>query len=486
MTNVPGPTFGTTGFIVAEQSAILAGVQEDWNAAFQTAFDFSTTGGASTNATPQGQITASEAAIVGNVQEQFVFLTNQFDPAYATGRYQDALARIYFLTRIPAQPTVLQIACNGLSGVVIPEGAQISDTSGNVYLCTAEATIPGGGSVTTSFAALVPGPIAIPGTSAVSIYQTIAGWDSVSVVSGVLGNDTESRSAFETRRIESVAANSVGSLSSILGAVLGVEGVADAYVTENDSGAPVTTGGFTLAAKSVYVAASGGDDDDVARAAWSKKAPGCAWNGNTSVTVTDDNEAYSDPKPSYTVLFERPAELEILFAVSILNSSSVPTTATTQIQDAIVAAFAGSDGGPRARIGSTVLASRFYAPIAVLGSWAQILSVQIGSNNTKVASITGSIVGSTLTVTAVASGTITAGKTVSGTGGANGTGIPEGTRIVAQLSGTTGLTGTYSLTLAGSAVSGPLFVATADQTSVSVGIAQVPEIDPGNIVVTYT
>jgi hypothetical protein len=60
------------------------------------------------------------------------------------------------------------------------------------------------------------------------------------------------------------------------------------------------------------------------------------------------------------------------------NNSSVPSDAITQIQNAIVAAFAGQNGGIRARMGSQILASRFYAPIINLGAWASPIEIQLG------------------------------------------------------------------------------------------------------------
>lgn len=56
-------------------------------------------------------------------------------------------------------------------------------------------------------------------------------------------------------------------------------------------------------------------------------------------------------------------------------------------------------------------------------------------------SVTGSITGNILTVTAVSSGTIYNGATISGTG------VASGTEIVAQLTGTTGGVGTYAVSL---------------------------------------
>ena len=488
-TNVPSPIFGPTGFIAPAESAILAGVQADIQAAFGGALNFTTMSGSVTNSTPQGQLAASEAAIVGNVYDLFVSVTQQFDPSYATGRWQDALGRLYFMERNPALPTTLQVACLGLEGVLIPLGALISDSAGNIYSCTEEGTIPSTGTITLSFANDVPGPLSVP--VSVSIYQAIPSWDSVSFVSGVIGRDTESRYDFENRRQQSVAKNAVGSLPAIRGAVLAVAGVLDAYVTENDTVNPVTIGSglaaFTLAPKSLYVAAVGGAAADVAKAIWSKKAPGCAYNGNTTVTVTDSNSGYSPPLPTYPVSFEIPASLQILFAVNITNSAQVPANATTLIQNAIVSAFAGGDGGPRARIASTLYASRYNTPVAALGAWAQIVSLQVGSINAASAVFTGSISGTTLTVSGVNSGVLAAGQTLSdGTGTLSGTGVTVGTTIVSQLSGTAGSTGTYKVSAIQNVTSENMISAVAASNTVVVGIAQEPVASAINIQVTYT
>lgn len=484
-TNVPQPVFGATGFVVPTQEQILAGVILDYQEAFGADLNLSADDSESLT-TPQGQLCTSTASIVGNVDDTFQLYTNLVDPAYSFGRMQDAIGRIYFIERLPSQPTVVVGLCFGLSGVTIPVGALAIDGANNIYTCTGSGIIGTGGTTQVSFSCNNVGPIAVPET--LSIYQAIPGWDSVSVVSGVEGQNTETRQEFELRRQQTVAANSVGSLPSILGSVLLVSGVLDAYVTENDTNAPATVGGTLLAANSLYVAVSGGAAQAVGQAIWSKKAPGCAYNGNMTVTVQDTNSGYSAPFPSYQVSFETPSGLPVLFAVNLANNAQIPANAASLIQAAIISAFAGGDGGPRARIGSTIFASRFYAPVAALGSWVQIRSLEIGSNNESSASITGSIgdiSASVLHVTAISAGTVTAGQTVSGSG-ANGTGIVVGTTIVAQLSGTTGGVGTYSISSLSSAVLGPLFTAVANLNSVTVNINQEPTVAAPNINVTVT
>jgi hypothetical protein len=468
-TNVPGLVFTATGWQAPTEQEILTGVQADINDAF----------GGNVNPaldTPQGQLASSIAAIIAEVNSQVINLFNQFDPAYAYGRGQDAIARLYFLSRLPALPTTVDLLCTGGQGTIIPAGAVAKATDGLLYTCTDGGTIGASGTVTLSFACNTYGPISCPAGTLNKIYRAIPGWDScTNPTDGVLGRATESRSQFEERRAASVAKNAVGSLNAVQGAVLAVADVLDAYVTENTTGSPITVRGAAVAAKSIYVSVSGGDDDDVGAAIWSKKAPGCAYNGSTTVTVTDTNGVYSPPLPSYQVSFVRPTSLPILFAVTLQNNAQIPANAASQIQAAIMLAFAGADGGTRARIGSTVLAARYYAAVSALGEWAQVLSIVIGSTNTANASFTGSIAGTTLTVSGV-TGVVAIGQTISDLLGA----VPAGTKILSG-SGST-WTINKSLTVSSRAMKG----VTPAATFVDVNADQVPTINSENITVTTT
>lgn len=469
--SVPQPTFGSTGFIAPTESAILTGVQADTNAAF---------GGNINPAlnTPQGQLSSSEAAIIAACYDLFCYYTNQVDPAYAQGRMLDAIARIYFLTRDPPRATVLQIACVGLTGLTLASGAAIiTDTSGNLYSNTAAGTIPSGGSITLPFACTTAGAVAVPGTNSVSVYQSIPGFDSVTCVSGVEGVAAETDAAFRARRAASVAANAVGVLPSILAAVLAVPGVLTAYVTENPTASTVTIGGYALAANSLYVAVVGGTSSAVAQAIWTKTPPGCAYNGNTTVTVYDTSPGYSAPYPSYSVSFEIPPALTVYFSVAILNTSAVPSNAAALIQAAVIASFYGEDGGNSTGIGLEIVASRYYANIMALGSWAQIYALTIGSSNSPTVTFTGSLSGGTMTVTAVSSGTLAVGQFVTAAG------VNDGTYITALGSGTGGA-GTYTMSQSQTLTSGTLYAIAPTQTGFAVNINQVPFTSALDIVVT--
>lgn len=552
-TNVPAISWGPLGPVSPSGPAILAGVQQDFDVAFNVTFTWN--GGS----TPEGQLASSFSAAINNCFQLLIYYANQTDPATAQGRMQDAIGHIFpgpTFNRNPALPTTLQISCSG-ANAALPAGpinyATIQDSAGNLYQCTEAGSLPaGGGSVTLSFACTVPGPVAVPET--VSIYQLIPGWDSASVVSGVVGQNTETSQQFEQRRQASVAGNSTNKNDAMLGAVLSVPGVLDAYVIDNYTNSPATIGGVSIPANTQYIAATGGAAAAVALAIWQKKTPGIPlYSGNASQTVTDPNPNYSPPAPTYTITWEIPAALQVYFSVNIVNSASVPSTAVAQIQQAIINAFTGANAGAtvtgsisgntltvtavaqgvlgigqvisgagvevgttitgfgtgsgnagtysvsiaqavasttiyaasltnlptpaRARIGSTILANQYGYVVGLLGTWAAVRSLQVGSNNVSGAVVAGWISGTTLTVIAVTSGTLAVNQWISGSDALGS--ISLGTQITAFGSGSGG-TGTYAVsntqTIAGATFTGTRNAAsqiTASSTSGTIGIGDV-------------
>ena len=357
---VPRVQFTPEGLVLPQESEILDGVLADMDSAFG--------GGLNKNLeTPQGQLASTTTAIIGDKNSEFASYVNQVDPAFAAGRMQDAIGRIYFLDRKPGTATTVVATCMGLTGVTIPVGARAQAVDGNIYLCTQAGTIPASGSIDLPFSCSVNGPISCAAGTLNQIYQAIPGWDSVlNADAGTVGSNVESRAEFEERRRQSVAINARSSLQSIYAAVANLDGVIDVYVTENNLSIAQTIGGVSLVPHSIWVAVVGGEAADIASAIWRKKSNGADYNGNTSYTV-GDRDGYSYPYPSYVVKWETPAALPVKFAVQLANNPALPSNIVALTKQAIIAAFNGTDGGQRTRIGSTIYASRFYAPVSLLG-----------------------------------------------------------------------------------------------------------------------
>ena len=395
-TSVPQPTFTPAGLVIPPESAILAGTQADFDAAFG--------GGLNPQlATPQGQLASSQAAIVADKDIQFAYLVNQFDPQYASGRFQDGLGRIYFLTRDGATATAVICTLGGIATTVVPAGTLAQDTSGNTYILLGTATIGSDGTVSSSWQNVTTGPIPCVLGTLTKVYQAIDGWDTITnPAAGVLGRVVESQQDFEFRRQNSVAINGRGTCPSIYANVFEVENVLDCFVIDNhsgntESGNPLPSGipnptNYPLAHNSVYVAVVGGVDQDVANAIWQKKDGGCSYSANpngtpvpgdgmVSTQTVIDNSGYSFPQPSYQVSFIRPAALPLFFTVQIANAPNLPSDIAAQIQSAIVAQFNGANGNQRARIGSAILAAQYYAAVANVGSNVILLSVSVGTTS---------------------------------------------------------------------------------------------------------
>ena len=543
MSNVPQIQWTQNGPVVPTQAQILNGVQLDMNAAF----------GGNLNAqlsTPQGQLATSYTAMISACYGALVFLSNNFDPAYASGRFQDAIGRYYNLSRLPPVSTVIQVQCFGLTGVDIPVGSQVVDISGNIYSSTLDGVIPAGGSITLPFANIVTGAIAVP--TSVAIQTALTGWDSVTLVGGAIGNPVENQYAFETRRQQTLMQNSNNQNQSILGAVLSVPNVVSAYVQDNTNNyplavAPVATttgyiagtllyltssagvaigqavsgfgvmngtvitggstspwtinnsqtvgaagslytmnlGGVPINANSVYVCVLGGLSASIAQAIWSKKAPGCGTTGSTAQTVYDTSSIYGSPGIPYTINYQIPTSCPIFFAVSLKSNLYIPANALQLIQTAIQNAFIGADGGLPAQIGQQLLSSRYSAGITALGSWAQLISVQFKSSLTTTPDtvFTGSITGTTLTITAVASGSGLTPVVGLALVGAN---ITPGTVIQIQLSGTAGIIAgaTYQVSLNQTAASASVNGFEVNNYQQKININQMPTCPPNYVTLT--
>jgi hypothetical protein len=390
-TNVPQPVFTPTGLVLPQEAAILAGVQQDYNAAFGGNLNPQLT-------SPQGQLCSSTAAIIANGNTVFATFVSQVDPDTATGFMQDAIGRIYFMNRKPAVPTTVNLQCVGAFGTPIPVGALAQDTSGNIYSCTQAGVIPVGGTITLAFANVVAGPIACPMNTVTIIYKAINGWESVNnSADGVIGANVESPAAFEYRRQQSVGINAQGSIPAIYAACFSVDNVIDVFVTQNNTGSIISSAingnpnstSYPVAARSVYVAVTGGAAQNVANAIWRATNIGAAYQtaaggaGATLVSETvTDNSGYAIPVPAYTVNYINPAPTPIFFAVTLAASALLPANIHSLVQQAIIAQFTGQiPGSLRERIGSQVLASRYFGPVQAIGNEVSILTITIGFNS---------------------------------------------------------------------------------------------------------
>lgn len=391
-TNVPLPQFTPSGLVIASEQAILAGVQADYVSAFAlTGKTLSTE-----LTTPQGQLQSSQSYMVEAFQAALAQLLANVDPLTASGIFQDALGRIYFLTRQPATFAFVNAIVTGPAGQVLPAGAQARSTAdGSIWQTSADITYGAGGTAPAVFTATTPGTLPTVGINGLTIYQQVPNWQGISnAAPSVPGQDVESRQTFEARRAASVQIGGSGQAANVFAAVANVTGVSDLFVYNNGGDTPITYGttNYPIPAHSIGISVSGGADADIAAAINSKLDCGCGLPTSAGLgTLIDidvqDTVNYAPPYPTYHIRFVRPATQQVYITVNVANVVNLPATYVTQVQQTVAQAFAdgylspdGTINIPRARIGGQVIAAEYAAPIIALGNNIIPVTIFIGTS----------------------------------------------------------------------------------------------------------
>lgn len=377
-TNVPLPTFTTAGLLVPTEPEILSGVFADYTAAFAPygkALNTELT-------TPQGQLAQSQAYMLSALNAAMLQLIRNVDPQTAQGAFQDALGKIYFLTRQPATYATVQTTVSGVVGQTLPLGSQAVAEDGSIWATTAAVTFSASGSATVTFQAMVAGDGPTAGINGLRIYQQQPGWESISnATASIPGTDVESRQSFETRRAESVNIGGQGTASAVRAAIANVTGVTDAYVYNNGSDSSINYGttNYPIPAHSIAITVAGGDEMEIAQAIHSKLDAGCGLptTGGQGLLITktvQDDVNYVPPYPRYQIRFVRPAFTVLYVRVTVANLSTLPSTYVQDVQNAITEAmtngFATADrtiSVSRARIGGRVVAAAYLPAIQAIG-----------------------------------------------------------------------------------------------------------------------
>lgn len=368
-----------TGLYAPATSEIRDGVADDWTQAF---FDPDLPPLDTEPTTPAGQLVDAEVAEIEAKNAELLYLSNQFNPQVAEGRWQDALGYIYFLQRKLDEPTVVTCQLSGLNGTVIPYGALVQSLNGYTLICNRSVTIGSTGAAETTFRVAENGPIEIPPHSVTAIVTTIPGWDTVdNAAAGAVGRDLETRSEFEARRAASVAANAHGSTGALFGTIANIPGVLDVQVLENIGPNPVVKFGVTVPGHGVTVCVYGGEDEAIARAIYNKKDNGCDTGGNAPIVYT----AAGYHNAVYEYLIMRPQTVNFWIKVT-LGAGNMPSLAQiAALKEALYQDFYGlnkQSGNARIGLASTVYASRFYCPAMAVVGIKSIQSIEIALSAT--------------------------------------------------------------------------------------------------------
>jgi len=370
-----------TGFSVQEPQEVREEIAQSWINAFKSddTPDINTA-----PETPQGQIIDAETLAITQKDAELAFLANMFNPKTARGIWQDALAEIYFIKRKKAVNSRCYCVLTGLNGTLIEKGSKIQSSADGTYWDLLEdVTINDNSSVTALFECESEGAVIASPNTLNKIITTVAGWDTVNnIQSAIVGSLEESQQAFEKRRYDSVALNSVGTTASVFSRVNQIDDVVGCYVVDNKTNVNKIIDDYLLKPHSIYVAVIGGSNQDIAEAIYRSLSAGCDYNGNTQVTVVDPHTHAKEK-----VTFMRPTPQNVYIKVNVFDKD-LPDDYENLIKNAVITNFYGQDeqieiageAVTRAIMGQDIYASRFL-PSILNKNISSLLSVQISLDN---------------------------------------------------------------------------------------------------------
>lgn len=273
--------------------------------------------------TPQGGIANAITLVKDDLVRNNAYIANQFNPNLAKGTFLDAIGSLTSTKRFKATFTmVYDVELRGSANTYIPDTLTAVTSDGNEFKIVSSTVIGLNGIVKANFKAVKEGSIPCVAGALDTVSTSVLGLESITNPNdGVLGEDKENDIRFRRRREKTLAIQGTGTSEAIVSGLYSLPSVKSLKFLENQASIPVTIEEVDLVANSVWVCVDGGTDEEIARMIKAKKNDGCALNGDTKVSITDE---YSGQTLEYK--FDRPEEIPILLRITVKNSSLSPQT----------------------------------------------------------------------------------------------------------------------------------------------------------------
>lgn len=318
-----------TGIIVPDTSDILTEVQGEYLDAIGQ--DLSTD-----PETPQGILMTAETLFRSGLAANNAEVANQINPNYAGGSFLAAICAMTGFDPPAATPTIVQgVPVTGQPLLPLPAGSQAKTTNGDIFQTTTTVSFDNSGNAEVDFESIQLGPIPCSDSTPINaIVTNVLGWESVNSVGAnvSIGVAPPSDMAVRKLRQKTLGLQGFGLAASVLGGLYDpntTPGVTSAKFLENKASTTQTISGISLVKNSVWACVNGGTDLDVATTILSRTSGGCAFNGATSVSVTDPASGQV-----YAVLFDRPTPEPVAVRVTIVLPNPVTSDDIKQaVQD---------------------------------------------------------------------------------------------------------------------------------------------------------
>jgi len=313
--------------VIPGADAMLDTVQNEWSGVVgdQVQFDESSF---------EGAIVAAQA----NSRLQALYLyaerKNALNLQRAGGDDLDNLGIGLGSYRAAGTPSTVSVTFtkSGSSSVTITSGFQAADSNGNVFVLQ-DTIIISGQTASGTMQRSVVGAVSVAANSLTQILTPVAGLASITnPLPAVVGLESQSDDSYRNQILTQSGKNGYGFIESIQSAIGQLIGVTGQYIDYNDSAISVTRNGVTIPANSVFLCVAGGVANDIAKAIYSKKAPGIPTSTGTGVTVISYQNPTNQQTYSYNIF--RPTQVVIYVAVTVRQDGGI-TDVFTAIKTAL-------------------------------------------------------------------------------------------------------------------------------------------------------
>lgn len=313
------------GVIVPTTGAVLADVIQEYKDIFGEDLNPALN-------TPQGLLITAETLARTTVLANNCQIANQINPNFAGGIFLDAIGRLTDFLRKPAEFTLVAADLTGEPGTTISAFSQAKESvTGNVFELVSTVTLDGSGQGSGVFRAVNSGPIMVPpGTLTQIVSGGVLGWETVNNPNeqSSVGTAEQSDEEYRNERNLTLASQGITLSEAIISGVRQVNGVASVLFRQNNTNSNMVIDGVTLVPHSIYVCVDGGIDADIANVI-QEKTMGLAFNGSTTVNITDEFSGQIIP-----VKFDKPTEVPILVRATAKQNQNTQDIETA-IRDAI-------------------------------------------------------------------------------------------------------------------------------------------------------
>lgn len=321
------------GIVIPDTSDLKHNVENMMYAIFGADLDV-------TPETPMGRLIEAMTMLMVDTLGVNAQNANQYNIYQATGSYLDGIGALFGVTRKAATHTRVKIQVEGTCETV-PAGSVIETTAGDAFAVDEDITLQN--EVGIGYAsAIESGPVPCDYGTLTKISTAVLGWNTVNnntQTSPVYGTNLETDAAYRDRIIEARATGSA-SVQGIANAIYAADKeVSSCVVYENGYGQPIVKNGVTMKPHSIYVCASGGNDEKIANAVFKTKTAGAGYttaNPGTGVTRKDIVVVDEISGVSYHVYFFRPVEIIFKFTVTARKSSYMGLDMIDDIRKALV------------------------------------------------------------------------------------------------------------------------------------------------------